>query len=256
MRTWSYGFCAWRLLPPVPTVSFVRSEIVRMTCRTKWGASGSCHLCGPWPFKWLKSLEVFSWWHSEGFDWARRKMVCLKVCPKGLIVREGRWFVWSPSESLSEGFDWTRQKMVRLKSVRKSVQMIWLDETEDGPSEVCPKESDWTRRKMLRLKSVRRNLIGQDGRWSVWSPSEGIWLGEKGIWSLWRCVRLVCPARMIWLDETKSGLIFWDRLWLAGPMDLSSGNASDWLIRWICLQASSFDFFLVLVLQFHTAIRD
>ena len=30
-----YDFCAWQLLPPVPTVSFVRSEIVRMTCRTK-----------------------------------------------------------------------------------------------------------------------------------------------------------------------------------------------------------------------------
>ena len=81
-------------------------------------------------------------------------MVRLKVRPKNLIGRDGRWSVWSPSEG------------------------IWLDETEDSPSEIRPKESDWTRRKVVRLKSVRRNLIGRDGRWSVLNPSEGIWLDE------------------------------------------------------------------------------
>ena len=61
---------------------------------------------------------------------------------------------------------------------------------------------------------------------------------------------------MILLDETESGLIFCKRFSVAGTMDLSSGNASDWLIRWICLQSSFFDFFLLLVSRFHTAIRD
>ena len=80
-----------------------------MTCRTKSGASGSCHSCGPWPFEFFDSLEVF-------FDDAPKDLIGLdedvpsevrpKVCPKDVIGRD-----------------------------------------EDGPSEdrpkVQPKDSDW-----------------------------------------------------------------------------------------------------------------
>ena len=88
---------------------------------------------------------------------------------------------------------------------------------------------------MVRLKSIQRNIIGRDGRWSVWSLSEGIWLDEKRIWSVWRCVLLVCPARDyligqdgIWsyLLETlligwSDGSVFWKRSWLPDPIDLT-----------------------------------
>ena len=176
-------------------------------------------------------------------------MVRLKVRPKGLIGWDGRWSVW------------------------KSVWRIWLDETEDGPSEVClkdligqdgrwsvwspSKQSDWTRRKMVRLKSVRRfwlnetedgpsearpkYLIGRDGIWFVCSPSKG------SDWTRRKMVRLK-SIRSIWLEEMEFGPYedasdlyilpewsYWTRQNMVRLMFLSSGNASDWLIPWICL---------------------
>ena len=143
MRTWSYGFCAWRLLPQVPTVSFVRSEIVRMTCRIKWGDSGSCHSCGPWPFKGLDLLEI-----------------SVNDTPKDFIGRYGRW------------------------SVGNSVRRIWLVKTE---------------------------------RWSVWRALIG-WIRKmvrrkSSDWS----VRLVCLARVIWLDD---------------PISCLLETGSNWTTRW------------------------
>ena len=120
-----------------------------------------------------------------------------------------------------------------------TIWVIWLDET-----------------KMVRLKivrkSVRRILIGRKRK------------------LVRMTMRPTCrPARLIWLDETESGLIFWD--------------ATDWLVRWTCLletlligwsdgsvfrkrfwladpmdlsSAPSFDFFVLLVARFHTAIHD
>ena len=111
--------------------------------------------------------------------------------------------------------------MVRQKSVR----MIWLDETKIWSVWSPSKGSDWTRRKMVRLKSVRR-----------------IWLDEKESGSYDDASDLyVLPE---WSDWTRRNLV------------LSSGNASDWLTRSICLLSSSFDFFWLLVSRFHTAIRD
>ena len=93
-------------------------------------------------------------------------------------------------------------KMVRLKIVRKSVRRMWLDKT-----------------KMVRLKSLRRNLIGQKRNLAHMT------------------MRPTCRVLPDWSDWTRRNLVLSSgNFWLADPMDLSSGNASDWLIWWICLQ--------------------
>ena len=114
-----------------------------------------------------------------------------------------------------------------------------MDKTKDGPFEVLPKESDWTRRKMVRLKSLQRNLIGRKRNLFRMTmcltcmSCQNDLIGQDGIWSY-----LLETLMISWSD----GSVFWKRLSLADLMDLSSG--------------ASFDFFLLLVSRFHTAIRD
>ena len=124
------------------------------------------------------------------------------------------------------------RRMVRPKDVigwyEKSVQRMVrpkdvIGRDEDVPYEECPKvrlkHYDWTRRRCL-LKIVRRSV-------------RRILIGRK------RQLVLSSGTLLIgWSD----GIVLLKRFWLADPIDL--------------LSASSFDFFVLLVAQFHTAIRD
>ena len=114
-----------------------------MTCRTKSGASGSCHSCGPWLFEWLESLEGFSDDAPKdliGLDEDGSSEDRLKVCPKDVIGRDkdGR------SEDCPKvcpedviGVDEDRPSEDRPKVRPKDV----IGRDEDGPSEVSLKES-------------------------------------------------------------------------------------------------------------------
>ena len=120
-----------------------------MTCRTKWGASGSCHLCGPWPFEWLESLEGLS-----------------DDTPKDLIGLDK----YGPSEVRPKEYDWTKK--------------------ESGPYDdasdlyVLPEWSDWT----------RRNLVLSSGHASDWM------------------VRWICLLETLligWSEDLSCGAFFW-----------------------------------------------
>ena len=162
-------------------------------------------------------------------------MISADDTPKDFIRRYGRWTVWSPSE----GSDWTRRNMVRLKSVRKDVigqdgrwsvwspsKRIWFDETESGPYEDASK-GIW---------------LDETESGPYEDASEVIWLDET------ESGPYKDASEGIWLDETESGpyedaydlcvlpeWYNWTRRKMVRLMFLSSGNASDWLIRWICL---------------------
>ena len=80
-----YGFCVWRLLPPFPTVSFVRSKIVRMTCRTKLGLLDRVTHAVRDHSSDMNILRVY--------DWSKQNSVQKMIRPKDVIGRDE-----SPSE--------------------------------------------------------------------------------------------------------------------------------------------------------------
>ena len=197
MRTWKYDFCAWQLLPQVPTVSFVRSEIVRMTCRIKWRASGSCQLV--WSVtNWMTwSLGYFCRWRSERSDWPIQKMVRRKVRPKDLIGRYGKM---------------VRRKVRPKDLISRYGKMVHR--------KVRPKDLIGRYGKMVRRKVRPKDLIGRYRKMvrrksSDWSLRKLV-CRKRSDWSVW----LVCPARVIWLDDPFSCLL---------------EMRSDWSIRWSVL---------------------
>ena len=64
-------------------------------------------------------ITVWVIWFDETEDGPSE--VRPKVRRKDMIGRDGRWSICSPSKSLSEGYDWTRRKMVCLKSLRRNL---------------------------------------------------------------------------------------------------------------------------------------
>ena len=107
----------WRLLPPFPTVSFVRSKIVRMTCHTKSGL--------------LDLVTHVVRDHSSD-------LILLRVCPKDSDWSRRRCRLEDrPKDSLKDP-DWSRQK-----SVTKMIRQKDVIGRYKSPSEGC----DWSRRR-------------------------------------------------------------------------------------------------------------
>ena len=163
------------------------------------------------------------------------------------FVRESVWRMWMDET-----------KMVRLKIVRRSVWRILIGQDKYVVLKIVGRSvgriligRDEDVVLKIVQRSVRRILIGRDEDFVLKIVRRSV----RRILIRWKR-KLVCmtmcltcpPARLIWLDETESCLIFWD--------------ASYWLVRWTCLAEtlmigwsdwSDFSiFFVLLVAQFQT----
>ena len=102
------------------------------------------------------------------------------------------------------------------------------DRSIGSANQKCLQKTDPSYQPIRSCQKIRPDSVPSKGyvwtrqRCSVWSLSKGIWLDKRGIWSVWRCVRLVesCQTDMIGRDGNCSYLL----------------ETSDWLVRWICLQ--------------------